>query len=701
MKAAILLAMALASAVTANMLNNGDFEQGPFEAVPYGWTKWGDVETLTRAASSAFIFLPTPQIYAGVYSYAEGAWNNAGEGGIYQVITVTPGRETTYSGVWAGGDWEYDDWHETGVFAGAVGSSTIAGGSGNLGYTRKDTCGAWNWQSFSMTFTPTTSQVTVYTKIGSQNGNWAPYANWFDNLSLTQVEGGVPSPDGWLTAGWNMICVPVLADDPAVASVFADLADAGNELQNSLYRYNDGAGVYELYPHDFAAVDPELGYWLHVTNPADIDVEGTLPTGPQSTPYNAGWHLLGNPFNKGIGWENLQLQSGAQTLDWQEATSAGWVDGMMFRYEPGTGYLTMGPGRDEEEMLPWLAYWLRTNIDGLTLIINEEPPGPPPQFVSADGREFYLNAEPFRFVGFNVRGLAHYGEGDLLPYSSSSDRQTNLGFMNSIGARVARIFVSAKTAGLVETGDRLAACISVAQANNVYLIVAFTDQYINSNMYPLGDEMYYTWNSGGYQMLGAEFYSYGYQDNYLPEVYYLANRFKDEPRIFAWEIGNELKYPYNQTNYVNMNHAVADQIRAVDTNHMITTGTGGLYYAQLSWSQGVSLYDGYFDFVTVHGYNGDDANDDSDLAAALDIPFIVEEAGFNSSEYSNRPDLTNADIAKWVGRGARGYLQWALMATTYDNGDGDGLFGMDRPIHWYDWDEYVTVYSYWAGAIQP
>ena len=55
----------------------------------------------------------------------------------------------------------------------------------------------------------------------------------------------------------------------------------------------------------------------------------------------------------------------------------------------------------------------------------------------------------------------------------------------------------------------------------------------------------------------------------------------------------------------------------------------------------------------------------------------------------------------YIKRGARGYLQWALMATNYDNGDGDGLFGMDRPIHWYDWDEYVSVFSYWAGAIAP
>jgi len=68
--------------------------------------------------------------------------------------------------------------------------------------------------------------------------------------------------------------------------------------------------------------------------------------------------------------------------------------------------------------------------------------------------------------------------------------------------------------------------------------------------------------------------------------------------------------------------------------------------------------------------------------------------------FSDRPSRTDADIAKWIiDRGAKGYMQWGLMATTYDNGNGDRLHGVDRVWHDYDWDEYMAVYSYWGDYL--
>lgn len=517
---------------------------------------------------------------------------------------------------------------------------------------------------------------------------------WFGgvlSLTVTVTESNL-SPPGWLSTGWNMVSIPIHPDDPAVESVLSDLIDAGNLLDNALFRYN---GTYEVYPADFDTMGPGVGYWLNVSNPTGIEVPGDEPTAPFEIPLRYGWNLIGYPFKGSVDYWHWKVSNGTTTVSWQDATSGGWVDGLVFAYVPGTGYVTVGPGGEHDAMEGWKAYWLLAKSAGLRLIVEEQPPG---IFVRTQGTDFYLDGQIMRFVGFNVRGLAHYGEGDVLPYSQTSDRQTNLGAMRDMGARVARIFVSAYTADPVETGDRLEECLSVAQTNDVYLIVAFTDQY-KSNLFPQGDGVYYTWNSGGYQMLGAEFYASGYQVNYLPEVEYIVSRFKNNPYIFAWEVGNELKYPYNPSGYIAMNHAVADAIRAIDSNHLITTGTGGRSYAGLSTSDYIDLYDGYFDFLTVHAYNGSDSNDDSAIASSLNMPFIVEEAGF-SDGYADRPAHTDSDIAKWVGRGARGYMQWGLMATGYDNGDGDRTFGMDHVFHT-DWDDYFAVYSYWADAIQP
>jgi hypothetical protein len=130
---------------------------------------------------------------------------------------------------------------------------------------------------------------------------------------------------------------------------------------------------------------------------------------------------------------------------------------------------------------------------------------------------------------------------------------------------------------------------------------------------------------------------------------------------------------------------------------MISVGAR-TYMAQFSPSQATTLYSSRFDFLVGHPYNGEDWEDDTALASSVGKPFIVEEAGWDSNVYSDRPARTDSDIAKWVGRGARGYMQWGFMATSYDNGDGDGVVGVDHILHT-DWTPYMQVYSAWGDAL--
>lgn len=316
----------------------------------------------------------------------------------------------------------------------------------------------------------------------------------------------------------------------------------------------------------------------------------------------------------------------------------------------------------------------------------------PNDFVSARLQHFWVNGEPFRFVGYNVRGLVHYGGGDMLYDSQTSDREANLAYMESVGAKVARVFMSCRFTNTTTLGNRLDAALQVASQHNIRLIVVFTDEYY-SNFCPLGDGVYYGYLGNG--LLNQSFFGGGYMTNYVPLVNYIVNRFKNDPTVFAWQLGNELKCPWNPADLLPFSHDMAQRIRAIDSMHMVSHGTAGRAFGGLTYDQGVQLYQD-FDFLTIHPYNGNESLNDSGLANQLGKPLLVSEAAFDDA-YSDRAAATDADISKWVSRGARGYMNWGLMVV--DNGDGDISFGIDRADHWRDWDAYTEVYSRWASIL--
>ena len=320
----------------------------------------------------------------------------------------------------------------------------------------------------------------------------------------------------------------------------------------------------------------------------------------------------------------------------------------------------------------------------------------PDDFVQPNMEHFWLNGQEFRFIGFNMRGGCHYGYGDVQPEATHADREADFAYMESIGAKVARIFISCKYVNSMTVAARLNYTAYVAAQHNIRLICAFTDLY-DTGLHPMGDEVYYVWDGFYVKTLGTDFFAGGYVNNYLPNVQYIVNQYKNDPRIFAWEVGNELKTYPDQTLVIPFAHATVDAIKAIDQLHMVTFGGANRSFNGLEWNDYVDLYEP-FDFITIHSYNNDDM-DDSGFAGYMGKPYIIEEAGFSSGTYSDRPSETNADISKWLNRRARGYMNWGLMAVTHNNGDGDGSFGIDRYWHNYDWDEYTTVFSTWASVL--
>jgi hypothetical protein len=339
------------------------------------------------------------------------------------------------------------------------------------------------------------------------------------------------------------------------------------------------------------------------------------------------------------------------------------------------------------------------------LELEQEHLGPGIQgFIQVAGDEFMLDGQPFRFVGVNIRGLVHYGGADILPHSQPEHRDVQLKAAQDMGARVVRVFLANRHRTTEEIADRFEEALAKAEEHDLYLIVALTDFYNDSNFNPPDDEIFYASDPWGNTTLNKDFFDGDYRDNYLPFVEGIVRRFRHHKRIFAWELGNELKAWDREADenlrpdlFIQFAATVSRRIRQLDPIHLITTGSISSRACGCNPEQAERLYRlDSLDFLTTHNYHGEDLEDDSSLAQKVGKPFIIEEAGFESGD---RAELINDDLEKWVGRKARGYLQWGFMATDHDMGDGDDRFGMDHPFHGADWQDLFSLYKDWAARL--
>ncbi len=340
-----------------------------------------------------------------------------------------------------------------------------------------------------------------------------------------------------------------------------------------------------------------------------------------------------------------------------------------------------------------------------TLAVTVQGPGcaplPPGGLVSAKQGQFWLDGKPLRFVGVNVRGLAHYGGKDVLPYADAGHVALTLQAAKAIGARVVRVFAANDKQPHAVNAQRLKQTLDAAHAHGLKLIVALTDYY-PTGFFPKDDAKFYYKDPWGYDVLVPTFFALpqgGWQENYEPWLKAVVPVAKGHPALFAWELGNEIKSPTAPAQFVAWAKQMAAAVKALDATHMVTVGLISTKSAALSDVQAKDLYGSpHLDFATIHAYDGSDEEDDSAVPKSLGKPFVVEEAGFSGD---NRGPKVDADVGKWVGKGAVGYLQWGFMATPYDNGDGDGSFGMDQVLgtHKQDWDALSTVYLAWSKQL--
>ena len=351
--------------------------------------------------------------------------------------------------------------------------------------------------------------------------------------------------------------------------------------------------------------------------------------------------------------------------------------------------------------------------------VTAAPEAPPDEFVQPVGDQFHVNGEPFKFVGFNLRGVVHYGAqfpGDdtfIVKNTRPEHRAQQTRRAYEMGARVIRVFLPHRNATPQQVGDRLEDLLRIIKGDlglhDLYLLPALTD-FLGYGEVPFkvqGDQDFYQ-PIGNHITLTPEFFRLGFTQNYLPFVRYIVDRFKDEPQIFAWEIANEAKVNDNPRMLTDFKHHVAREIRALDARHMITTGMVSTAHAFMfsgdqlrrdlygKREQGRRL----IDFVTVHypdeSHPTGPNHGDIDLAQELNMPSIVEEFMVISPEKTrDRTGDFKAQLDQWFGKGAGGCMVWGFDALHI--GDGDDAGGIGHPFT--DFNNLVNMFRAYGNQL--
>lgn len=113
-----------------------------------------------------------------------------------------------------------------------------------------------------------------------------------------------------LPAGWSLVSFPL------------SRIDAVRGLSHQIYTWRDGGYAAVDAGATPAAVDPRRGWFVFLDAPGRIVVDGALQTADEvSIPLQAGWNLVGNPFDRPLSAAEVRVAEGDAVDSVAEAVS--------------------------------------------------------------------------------------------------------------------------------------------------------------------------------------------------------------------------------------------------------------------------------------------------------------------------------------------------------------------------------------------
>ncbi len=308
-------------------------------------------------------------------------------------------------------------------------------------------------------------------------------------------------------------------------------------------------------------------------------------------------------------------------------------------------------------------------------------------YITRDGNNIYDGADLFKFVSFNVPEL-HVQESPYWGVIDPFEQEDAIKTIAAMGAKVTRTYVLSifndqrpeRTKvhinidgngelvfdeDLFVSMDRM---LNYANQHGVRIILPFIDNWSH-------------W--GGYQDLAkmrgisaADWWNSAQaKQDYKTIVSYVLNRvntisgipYKDDPAIFAWETGNELRDTTDA-----WTTEMAAYIKSIDSNHLVLDGK------DVNISE-AAIVDPNVDLISNHYYGGEFTERfyrDFNWVAGRK-PFFIGEFGLEST------DQVRDTLDKVIAENALGAMVWSLRQHDAYGGflDHDEWKGI-RAYHW-------------------
>ena len=179
------------------------------------------------------------------------------------------------------------------------------------------------------------------------SGGAAPQSRF--RIEVVKLAADIVTRTHTLGPGWHLISIPV---EPEITNAFEQLGDDLPLLD--VYQFVEGA----FYSGSEADVQAGLGYWLHISTGAQIDITGlAVPrTDKVRVPLVPGWNMIGNPFDDALAWgDNIALECAGVSMPLSQARDLGTVGADMYAYD-GDAYHALDPGASLE---PWRGYLVK------------------------------------------------------------------------------------------------------------------------------------------------------------------------------------------------------------------------------------------------------------------------------------------------------------------------------------------------------
>jgi hypothetical protein len=362
-------------------------------------------------------------------------------------------------------------------------------------------------------------------------------------------------------------------------------------------------------------------------------------------------------------------------------------------------------------------------------------------FVGVRDATFYANGKPFKHVGVNTPQLV---------YQPLDQVRVNLDGLRDAGVKVVRVFLPSD--GYANHWDQIArlnTVVNEAWQRGIRVTVALTHNYWQSvwgwqkgaradgrepkhavgndgrpNQWFSGERGFYTRACGaacpGLWMLNDQWIDWGYTAHYWAYMRDVVWNLRQHPGVFSWDIANELNSEnqdaWMRDRLVAFYTRVAGEIKALDPNHLVTTGLINTSWAGLNDAQRRTLYqNANIDYVTVHHYDnerrpdgGSDAHDEIWRAKnwlTPRKPVVIEEFGMSAGR-TNMQAVKDYYADMYDRRGVDAIWQWAVelrcpeMSGAYNTptawGGGDSVYG---PCQQGRLSEYLDLYKSWSAEL--